>query len=150
MTKVISKSCTARKHEPSAKQQDNAQKIAAASDSSPWRASKIGSSVTITKTKALAQYHLKAADLEGVPFQTKQIVIKGNFVRPMYLYKKRDIERRAWEKRGQSLVEPRAQHLEKKASADFLQPRAYDDPRGEVSIVGLAPGTPARCISAFT
>ena len=47
MPKASSKSCMARKHEPTAKQHGNAEKTATVSDSSQWRASKIGNSVTV-------------------------------------------------------------------------------------------------------
>ncbi|PIL35068.1 hypothetical protein GSI_02856 [Ganoderma sinense ZZ0214-1] len=125
---------------------EGAQSASSSSDPSQWRASKLRPTDTIAKTYALAQYHLKAADLVGIPFETTETVVNG-VKRAMYLYNERAIERRAWEMFGgpeafdARLAKLKARHLEKGNKTAFQQPGTYEDPRGKVAIVSLAPST---------
>ncbi|KII86491.1 hypothetical protein PLICRDRAFT_178022 [Plicaturopsis crispa FD-325 SS-3] len=71
-------------------------------DESKWRKSTISADTTINKSAAMAQYRLKS--LDGVPLHSTEaalVSIPGKqFLRPMYLYLERDVERKAWEKHG--------------------------------------------------
>ncbi|KAI1783574.1 hypothetical protein LXA43DRAFT_321537 [Ganoderma leucocontextum] len=80
-------------------------------------------------------------------YDTPRTVVRGRLVRPMYIYKERDIERRAWERHGgpeafdKYLAKWRESYLKKNGPrAHFTQPRTYEDPHGEVSIVSIKPG----------
>ncbi|GJE94926.1 hypothetical protein PsYK624_111020 [Phanerochaete sordida] len=70
-------------------------------DESTWRPSQVSASSTITKTAAMSLYRLKEADLAALPAQqtATMVTMAGRKeVRPMYLYKERDVERQAWRK----------------------------------------------------
>ncbi|KAF9482624.1 hypothetical protein BDN70DRAFT_408987 [Pholiota conissans] len=72
-------------------------------DKSQWRPSRIFESEMINKTAAVADYHINVNDLKTLPYKTSKATVKINGVsrlRPMYLYKERDVEMKAWEKYG--------------------------------------------------
>ncbi|PIL35030.1 hypothetical protein GSI_02817 [Ganoderma sinense ZZ0214-1] len=122
----------------------------APNDPSQWRASRLRDCDTITKTDAINQYRLrKKDDLEGIPYQTEGTVVAG-VIRPMYIYKERDIERRAWEKHGGPeafdayLAKLRETYVKKNGpNADFPQPRTYEarDQGPRISISRLSPSS---------
>ncbi|PIL35029.1 hypothetical protein GSI_02816 [Ganoderma sinense ZZ0214-1] len=157
MPKTATKSGTSRTHESSRKKRSStnaqtqiAESSTAPSDPSRWRASKLRDSDTITKGNAVKQYHLKQSDFEGIPFRTEQTVAKGRFITSMYIYKERDIERRAWEKHGgpegynKYLTKLRAMRIKKHGPHSYFpQPSTYDDPRGGVYGASIQPGIPS-------
>ncbi|KAM5536918.1 hypothetical protein V8D89_009465 [Ganoderma adspersum] len=104
-------------------------------DPSQWHASRLRDSDTITRTEAKAQYRLNKDDnLEGIPFQTTFTLVRGE-ERTMYIYKEKDIERRAWEKHGGP------EGSEEYSDANFPLPRTYQDWRAQMSISSFKPGS---------
>ncbi|KAL1937839.1 hypothetical protein VTO73DRAFT_12859 [Trametes versicolor] len=73
----------------------------AAVDSSQWRKSTIRVSTTITKTKAKTEYHLNDEDLNALAFvNADHHVTRINRTVNKRLYKRREVEQKAWEKHG--------------------------------------------------
>ncbi|KAI0671208.1 hypothetical protein C8Q78DRAFT_1079124 [Trametes maxima] len=76
--------------------------IGGIADSSQWRASRIPEDQMINRTRALAEYRLKpehVSDLTSTPVENYRVGGNGPEI-TMHLYRERDIERRAWERRG--------------------------------------------------
>ncbi|KAH9891857.1 hypothetical protein C8Q73DRAFT_92020 [Cubamyces lactineus] len=69
-------------------------------DPSKWRKSTIPIGQTISKTLAMKTYHLSAADMDELTYTSTETVVNGKFLKNMYLYNERDVERKAWERRG--------------------------------------------------
>ncbi|KAI0655391.1 hypothetical protein C8Q70DRAFT_428055 [Cubamyces menziesii] len=69
-------------------------------DPSQWRKSTIPANQTISKALAMKAYHLRASDMAELPYAPAETVLNGEYLKPMYLYKERDVERKAWERRG--------------------------------------------------
>jgi hypothetical protein len=65
-------------------------------DPSTWRKSKIGPGKQLIKTVAERLYRLKPHDFAGLPYEEDRSPDGW----PMYKYKERDVERRAWEIHG--------------------------------------------------
>ncbi|KAF5318160.1 hypothetical protein D9619_012119 [Psilocybe cf. subviscida] len=102
-------------------------------DKSLWRPSTINETEKITKTAAMSEYHLSAADLEGLTYERK-LSNRMGFARPMQLYTERDVEQRAWEKHGgpegfESFLKDKREKFYQKngyhSGKFFPQPHAY-------------------------
>ncbi|PIL35064.1 hypothetical protein GSI_02851 [Ganoderma sinense ZZ0214-1] len=139
MRKVAKKGTKTRKCTRTAKRaraaQTEATGASAPSDPSQWRVSRVRDSDTITRTNAKEQYHLrKKDDLEGIPYDTIPIVVRGNVKRSMYIYKERDVERKAWVKYGgpegfeAHLAQRKEWYLKRYGPrVPCPQPRSYED-----------------------
>ncbi|KAI1782097.1 hypothetical protein LXA43DRAFT_1151152, partial [Ganoderma leucocontextum] len=91
----------------------------------------------ISKTLALQQYRLKPQDLDGLVFAKKRTRVSG-YLHDMFLYKEREVERRAWERHGGPegfdayLTKLHERHASKKGESSlFVQPASYDAGSGK-------------------
>ncbi|KAM5536914.1 hypothetical protein V8D89_009461 [Ganoderma adspersum] len=96
-----------------------------------WRDSKVREDSKLAKTLALQRYRLKQDDIKGLPFEKRTTVVAGK-KRDMYLYKERDLERKAWERYGGPegfeayLKTLHDKHVEAKGTrAPFVRPSSY-------------------------
>ncbi|PIL35026.1 hypothetical protein GSI_02813 [Ganoderma sinense ZZ0214-1] len=96
-----------------------------------WRASKVREDSKLAKILALQQYRLKQEDIKSLPFEKRSTVVAGK-KRDMYLYKERDVERKAWERYGGPegfeayLKILHDKHVEAKGTrAPFVRPSSY-------------------------
>ncbi|KAJ7840153.1 hypothetical protein B0H13DRAFT_1732197 [Mycena leptocephala] len=119
-------------------------------DESLWRPSRIHVDQTISKTKAVAEYRLSAADLEGLSSTMSEAIVKvrgEDRVVPMILYNERQVEHLAWRIRGGPdafetyLNKLRATHAKTHPNKEFKESASYSrvNITGGVSLMQAAP-----------